>query len=76
MASFLLVKSCISFVPLKDGTFAGDERYCDLSFQCKQTGMISKYVKIVMPNGEEVYEFLCTGDKVKSKEDLELDKAV
>jgi len=76
MASFLLVKDCVSFVPLKDGSFSGDERYCDLSFQCKQVGMTSKYIKIVMPNGEEIYEFLCTGDKIKSKEDLELDKAV
>jgi len=74
--SLILVKSCPSFIPLKDGTILGEEKFCDLSFQCKQTGMISKYVKIVMPDGEEVYEFLCTGNKVKNKEDLELDKAV
>ena len=71
----LLVKDCSSFVPLKDGTFRGDENYCDLSFKCKQTGMVSKYVEILLPDGEVVYEFLCTGTKVKDKEDLELDKA-
>ncbi len=37
--------------------------------------MISKYVKVVLPDGEVVYEFLCTGIKIKNKEDLELDKA-
>jgi len=72
----LLVKDCISFVPLKDGTINGDERFCDLSFKCKQTGMISKYVEVTHPDGNVEYDFLCTGCKVKNNDDLEFDKAV
>lgn len=72
----LLIKDCPSFIPLKDGTILGDERYCDLSFQCKQTGMISKYVEFISPEGEVVYDFLCTGNKIKDKnENLDFDKA-
>ena len=71
----LLNKDCISFVPMADGTFMGDERYCDLSFKCKQIGMASRYIKITLEDGTEVYEFLCTGCKVKDGEDLELKKA-
>jgi hypothetical protein len=71
----LLVKDCVSFVALKDGTINGDERYCELSFKCKQSGMASRYVEIVLPDGEVIYESLCTGMKIKNKEDLEFDKA-
>jgi len=65
----LLVKDCASFVPLKDGTINGEEKYCDLSFQCKQVGMKSEYVKIVSPEGEVAYDFLCTGCKIENKEE-------
>lgn len=73
----LLVKDCASFVPLKDGTIRGEEKYCDLSFQCKQVGMKSEYVEIVLENGETVYDFLCTGCKIKdSEENKEFIKAM
>lgn len=67
--SLLLVKDCSSFVPLKDGTMRGEEKFCDLSFQCKQTGMKSEYVEMVLKNGEVVYDFLCTGCKIESLEE-------
>lgn len=65
----LLVKDCASFVPLQDGTIRGEEKYCDLSFQCKQVGMKSEYVEIVLKNGEAVYDFLCTGCKIEDSEE-------
>jgi hypothetical protein len=74
--SLLLVKSCVGFIPLQDGTMRGDEKYCDLSFQCKQTGMKSEYVEIVDVNGVVSYDFLCTGCKIESlEENLEQVKA-
>lgn len=65
----LLTKDCVSFVALKDGSLRGDEKYCDLSFQCKQTGMSSEYVEITLKNGEVVYDFLCTGCKIEDSEE-------
>ena len=73
--SLLLIKDCVSFIPMKDGTYLGDERFCDLSFKCKQVGMIAKSIKIVLPNDEEHYELLCTGMKVTNEEDKEIIKA-
>ena len=67
--SLLLVKSCVNFVPLKDGTIRGDEKYCDLSFQCKQEGMKSEYVEITDVNGIVSCDFLCTGCKIESLEE-------
>jgi hypothetical protein len=65
----LLIKDCASFVPLKDGTVRGEEKYCDLSFQCKQTGMKSEHVEITDVNGVVSYDFLCTGCKIESLEE-------
>lgn len=31
-----VVKDCVDFVPLNDGTLSGDRKYCDRSTQCKQ----------------------------------------
>ena len=67
----LLTKDCSSFVPLRDGTLRGDEKYCDLSFQCKQMGMKSEYVELTDASGAVYYDFLCTGCKI---EDLEENK--
>lgn len=67
--SLILVKDCPSFVPLKDGTIHGDEKYCDLSFKCTQTGMKSEYVKIVAADGTVSYDFLCTGCKIENLEE-------
>jgi hypothetical protein len=72
----LLIKDCASFVPLKDGTVRGEEKYCDLSFWCKQTGMKSEYVEVVFGEGEVTYDFLCTGCKIEdSEENKDLIKA-
>lgn len=72
----LLTKDCVDFVPLKDGTVHGDEKYCDLSFKCKQTGMRSEYVEITLKNSEVIYDFLCTGCKIEdSEENKEFTKA-
>lgn len=74
--SLLLVKSCVSFIPLQDGTIRGDEKYCNLSFQCKQTGMKSEYVEIINDDGSVSYDFLCTGCKIENlEENLEQIKA-
>ena len=75
--SLKIPRDCVSFVPLEDGTLCKEWGYCNLSFQCKQTGMKSKYVKMITKDGEEVYDFLCTGMKIENKEEnTELIKAV
>ena len=65
----LLVKDCVSFVPLQDGTFRGDEKYCNLSFECRQIGMKSEYVELTDVNGVISYDFLCTGCKIENLEE-------
>ena len=73
----LLIKDCPNFIALRDGTWHGDEKYCDLSFQCKQAGMKSEYVEITDGNGIASYDFLCTGCKIESlEENLEQVKAI
>jgi hypothetical protein len=67
--SLLLVKSCVSFIPLQDGTIRGDEKYCNLSFQCRQAGMKSEYVEMTDADGIVSYDFLCTGCKIESLEE-------
>jgi hypothetical protein len=59
----VLDKDCPDFVPMKDGTIVGDKKYCDLSFQCKQLGMKSEFVKAVDPKTGEIifHDYLCTG---------------
>ncbi len=54
-------KDCSDFVSLKDGTIRGDRKYCELSFQCKQVGMLGQWVEITKPGEEPVRDYLCTG---------------
>lgn len=66
----ILSKDCSDFCPLKDGTLAGDKKYCDLSFQCRQFGMRSEFVKALDPKTGEVifHDYLCTGQYVIPEE--------
>jgi len=69
------LKDCEDFTPLKDGTISGDKRYCELSFRCKQIGMLGRWV-IVEKDGEIVArDYLCTGKKPIWEERSEDEKA-
>jgi len=69
------LKDCGDFTPLKDGTISGDKRYCELSFLCKQIGMLGRWV-IVEKDGEIVArDYLCTGKKPIWEERSEDEKA-
>ena len=59
----ILDKECPDFQPLEDGTIVGEKKYCDVSFQCKQLGMHSDFVRGVDPKtGEQIFhDYLCTG---------------
>lgn len=59
---------CVHFVPIDDGTLTGDDRYCALSFQCKQIGYRSVGVRVGSKDGMEEYDFLCTGWKMEEGE--------
>jgi len=55
-------KDCADFVPLDDGTIAGDKKYCNLSFECKQMEMYSEFVKFLNEQGVIVLQdYMCTG---------------
>jgi hypothetical protein len=54
-------KSCPHFCPLEDGTKSGDPRYCNLSLHCKQVGMISDWHKFRDQDGNEAFDYFCTG---------------
>jgi hypothetical protein len=64
-------KECKDFVPLNDGTIAGDKKYCDRSRQCAQMGMYTEwhewYEFFTGPDGkmcqEKYFDYLCTGKK-------------
>ena len=57
-----LKKDCSDFVPLDDGTILGDRKYCNLSFQCKQVGMLGQYVEIRdFEDNLVTIEYFCTG---------------
>lgn len=66
----ILDKDCSDFTPLKDGTLAGDKKYCDLSFQCKQLGMKSDFVRAVNSDTGEIifHDYLCTGQHIIPEE--------
>ena len=65
----ILIKDCQDFIPLNDGTKFGDKKYCDLSFECKQIGMVSEFVKMFDVNGKLISEdYLCTGKYAKWEE--------
>ncbi len=66
----ILDKNCADFIAMKDGTIAGEKKYCDLSFQCKQLGMKTEFVTAVDPKTGEVifHDYLCTGQYVVFEE--------
>jgi hypothetical protein len=69
-------KDCADFVPLKDGTFKGDKKYCNLSFQCKQIGMLGQWVEIEDKDGNIIArDYLCTGNYAIFEERSEDEKA-
>jgi len=69
-------KDCPDFIPLNDGTIAGDRKYCDRSKECRQFDPITKmgfcsewhewYEFYTDENGKMVKEkcmdYLCTGN--------------
>lgn len=67
--SDILIKSCQDFIPLKDGTFHGDSKYCDLSLECKQLGMKTDWYNF-FNNETKEYEtdYFCTGCYVKEEQ--------
>lgn len=65
MSENILIKDCIDFKPLKDGTLTGDHHYCDLSLQCRQLGMKSDWYNFYdHATGEYKFDYFCTGCKV------------
>jgi hypothetical protein len=72
--SDILVKDCLDFVPLQDGTLKGDMKYCNLSLQCRQVGMVSDWYNYFdHTTGEYCFDYFCTGKYVKDKvEDREV----
>jgi hypothetical protein len=56
-------KDCEDFVPLHDGTRAGDPKYCDKSFDCRQIGMKSDRAEILDLKSGKVasIDYLCQG---------------
>lgn len=68
-------KDCPDFVPLKDGTLHGDRRYCELSFACKQIGMLGHWVIIEKDGKIVARDYLCTGKKPRWEERSEDEKA-
>ncbi len=60
--SDILIKNCADFVPLKDGTYSGDKKYCDRSLECKQIGMYSEWYRFYNnETGEYDMDYFCTG---------------
>ena len=57
-------KNCADFRCLKDGTLAGDERFCDRSFECEQTGFINGK-KVNMKIGLLVIQDAITGEVIE-----------
>jgi hypothetical protein len=68
-------KDCCDWIGLKDGTFSGDLKYCDLSQQCRQMGMRSDWYNF-FDHEKGIYDFdyFCIGmyiteeDKGKDEE--------
>jgi len=62
-------KDCKDFVPLNDGTIAGDKKYCDLSRYCSQPYMYAEWHEwfefFTDDTGkvcqEKCFDYLCTG---------------
>jgi hypothetical protein len=65
----ILIKDCLDFIPLDDGTKTGDFKYCNLSFQCRQVGMAADRFEGYNDNGELIeVDYLCTGKYAKWEE--------
>jgi len=72
----ILIKDCMDFIPLKDGTMTGDSHYCDLSLECKQVGMKSDWYNFYNhETGTYEFDYFCTGCYV-TKENKNEDKEV
>lgn len=59
---------CPDFIAINDGTISGDNRFCDLSFKCKQIGYRSVAVSVGCSDGMDAYDLLCTGFKMEKGE--------
>ena len=68
-------KDCEDFVPLKDGTLGGYKKYCNLSFMCKQIGMLGQWIEMEKEGKVIARDYLCTGKKPIFEERNEDDKA-
>jgi hypothetical protein len=68
-------KDCCDWRPLNDGTMTGDPKYCNLSLLCKQLGMKSDWYKFRNENGEEAFDYFCTG-MYMTEEDKGIDEEV
>jgi hypothetical protein len=72
----ILVKDCMDFSPLDDGTLIGDRKYCNLSPVCKQIGMMADYIELFDMLGELIgIEYMCTGKYAKFEERSKDEKA-
>lgn len=72
----ILIKDCLDFVPLADGTKTGEKKYCNLSFLCKQVGYYSEYTELFDADGSLIArDYLCTGKKVKPEEVMKDEEA-
>lgn len=54
-------KDCMDWCPLKDGTRTGDPVYCDLSLSCRQIGMLTHWYNFRDVNGDQAFDYFCTG---------------
>lgn len=64
-------KQCYDFICLNDGTIYRECKYCELSLQCRQVGIVgqetvpmeSHYCPVVNPKTQEIveWEYYCTG---------------
>lgn len=54
-------KDCPDFCPLDDGTKSGDPRYCNLSLLCSQESMKSDWYRFRDQDGNESFDYFCTG---------------
>jgi len=68
-------KDCPDWRPLDDGTLTGDTKYCDLSLLCKQLGMRSDWYKFRDENGNEAFDYFCTG-MYATEEDKQTDEEI
>ena len=73
----ILDKDCPNFIAMKDGTAAGEKKYCDLSHSCKQFDPVDgigyysewwEYYEFYTDESgnivkEKVCDYLCTGKK-------------